>query len=288
MFEKINENKEALKLNIQKIFTKIRNKLNEREDELLFEVEKQYENLYMNEDVLKKSAKLTNKIEALIEKGKNIKEWNDNDLISNINDCINIEKNINEIDIINKNVVKCKSNKNILIKFSPQENEIDVFLETIKSFGKIDIMLKQKYQNQMIEQEIEKPKQKKEVDLYPEKQERKYHDVEKMASLRVLEEEDKICDIIIDCKKKRKEDYEYWIEKKDAIKVKISSLHNQKSNLEMYQKSIKAQYQWESKLLVFVEKDPILNEEQKNKLKQRVNERKQIIKKELSYLDILK
>ena len=54
-----------------------------------------------------------------------------------INDCINIENSIGEIDTINKNVVKCKSNKNILIQFSPQENEIDTFLEAIKLFGKI-------------------------------------------------------------------------------------------------------------------------------------------------------
>ena len=46
-------------------------------------------------------------------------------------------KIVYEINTINKNVVKCKSNKNILIQFNPQENEIDTFLETIKLFGKI-------------------------------------------------------------------------------------------------------------------------------------------------------
>ena len=91
----------------------------------------------MNEDIFEKSIKLTNMIKISLEQGKNIKEWNDNNLISLINDCINIENNIGEIDTINKNVIKCKSNKNILIKFSPQENEINSFLETIKLFGKI-------------------------------------------------------------------------------------------------------------------------------------------------------
>ena len=38
IYEKIIENKEGLKLKIQKIFTKIRNELNKREDELLLEV----------------------------------------------------------------------------------------------------------------------------------------------------------------------------------------------------------------------------------------------------------
>ena len=42
---KINKNKEQLKTDIQKIFTKIRNIINNREDELLLEVDKEYDNL---------------------------------------------------------------------------------------------------------------------------------------------------------------------------------------------------------------------------------------------------
>ena len=40
LFEAINKNKEEHKLKIQKIFTKIRNSLNDRENQLLFEVDK--------------------------------------------------------------------------------------------------------------------------------------------------------------------------------------------------------------------------------------------------------
>ena len=40
LYEKINENKEELKLKIQNIFTKIRNILNEREDELLLDIDR--------------------------------------------------------------------------------------------------------------------------------------------------------------------------------------------------------------------------------------------------------
>ena len=39
IFEKINEDKEKLKLEIQNIFTKLRNIINEREDQLLFSVD---------------------------------------------------------------------------------------------------------------------------------------------------------------------------------------------------------------------------------------------------------
>ena len=54
MAEKVNENKEGLKRQIQKIFTKIRNILNEREDELLLEVDKKFENIFYNENIIQK------------------------------------------------------------------------------------------------------------------------------------------------------------------------------------------------------------------------------------------
>ena len=47
-FEKINNNKEQLKLEIQKLFTEIRNALNQREDELLIEVDKKFDDLFIN------------------------------------------------------------------------------------------------------------------------------------------------------------------------------------------------------------------------------------------------
>ena len=44
LFVQINQSKEELKIKIQEIFTKIRNKVNNREDELLSEVDYLYEN----------------------------------------------------------------------------------------------------------------------------------------------------------------------------------------------------------------------------------------------------
>ena len=103
LFDKVNENKTELKLNIQKIFTQLRNHLNEREDELLLEVDNQFDNLYFKEDTIKNCEKLPNKIKISLEKGKNIcNEWNKNDKLNKIiNDCIIIENNIKEIKIIN-------------------------------------------------------------------------------------------------------------------------------------------------------------------------------------------
>ena len=49
IFEKINKNKEELKMKVQTIFTKIRNVLNEKEDKLLNDIEEQYNNIYFKE-----------------------------------------------------------------------------------------------------------------------------------------------------------------------------------------------------------------------------------------------
>ena len=107
IYGKINGNKEQLKLKIQKIFTKIRNEINNREDALLLEVDKKFENLYIKEDIIKDIKKLPNKIKISLEKGKLIdKEDNkkDNNLSLLINNCIILENNIKEFNLINENI----------------------------------------------------------------------------------------------------------------------------------------------------------------------------------------
>ena len=79
LFEKIEKDKETLKLDIQKTFTKIRSILNDREDQLLSDVDQKYDELFFNEDIVKESEKLPEKIEISLEKGKSIaNEWNNN------------------------------------------------------------------------------------------------------------------------------------------------------------------------------------------------------------------
>ena len=138
IFEKINEDKELLKMNIQKIFTKLRNEVNNREDELLKDVDNKYEELYFNENIIKESEKLPNKIKTSLDKGKLIEDnLNQKKLNSLINDCLNIEKNIEIINKINNNLKKYNS-LNININFGPEENEINQILETIKKLGIIN------------------------------------------------------------------------------------------------------------------------------------------------------
>ena len=110
VYEKINKNKEELKSNILKIFTKIRNILNEREDELLSELDKIFDKECFKENIIIKSEKLPNNIKKSIEKGKIIdKEWNNNNKLNVlIQECIDIENNVKDINIISEIIQKKK------------------------------------------------------------------------------------------------------------------------------------------------------------------------------------
>ena len=135
--ELLNHNKENLKINISKIFTKIRSNLNEREDELLKEIDKQSNELFIRENNIKEWEKLPEKINLSLEIGKKLNDqWNNNKLNYIINNCLNIENNIKYIDIINENKKKLDTQK-FELTFEPKEREIDKFLETVKHFGKI-------------------------------------------------------------------------------------------------------------------------------------------------------
>ena len=144
IFEKINVDKEELKIQIQRIFTKLRNSINEREDKILLEVDKQFDDLFFNEEFIRESEKLPNKVKLSLDKGKKINnEWNDeNKLNILINECLNIENNLKDIKLINEKLENYNS-QNINVRFNPKENddedneEMNNILENINSFGKI-------------------------------------------------------------------------------------------------------------------------------------------------------
>ena len=139
LFEKINQNRECTKSKIQKIFTKIRNAINDREDELLSEVDNQLGKLFFDEDFVKKSEKLPNKIKKSLDIGREIdKVWNNDKINFLIHSCINIENNIKDINKINENIERFISMKNLEVKFSPpNEYKLNSILEAIESFGKV-------------------------------------------------------------------------------------------------------------------------------------------------------
>ena len=93
--------------------------INAREDQLLLGVDKEF-----NEEIIKSSQKLPNKVKISLEKGKLIEQnWKDNTLNSLINDCLNIENTINEINTINIKLKKFNSKQNNLT-FIYSESEI--------------------------------------------------------------------------------------------------------------------------------------------------------------------
>ena len=93
-FDKIEKNKEELKTYIQKIFTKLRNVLNDREDKLLTEVDNKYNELFFNEQNIRECDRLPKKIKISLEKGKEIENnWNKGKLTLLVNNCLNIENN---------------------------------------------------------------------------------------------------------------------------------------------------------------------------------------------------
>ena len=137
IFEKIKENKEELILKVQKLFTKLRNIINNREDELLLEINNIFDKNFFNENLINKSEKLPNRIKASLEKGKLINEqWNNNKLNSLIFDCLKIEKNIDNIKEINNNIEKYNS-IDINIKLESEEEQFNHLSEEINKFGKI-------------------------------------------------------------------------------------------------------------------------------------------------------
>ena len=60
--ENIKYLEDSSKNTLSKIFTKIRNIVNEREDKLLLELDTKFDEIYFKEDIIKKGEKLPNQI----------------------------------------------------------------------------------------------------------------------------------------------------------------------------------------------------------------------------------
>ena len=152
IFETTNKKKEKLRDYVQKVFTKIRNALNEREEQLLLQVDKIYNKLFFKEEMIRKSETLPKKIRISLDKGKiEENEWNNKDKLNLlIYNSICIEKNIEEIKMINESIENAKSNLDLSVFFVPNEDKINKILETIKKFGDIE------YKREKVEKIISK------------------------------------------------------------------------------------------------------------------------------------
>ena len=138
-YERMEELKEELKSKIMKIFTNIRNKLNEREDKLLTELDTLSLNIYPSEKILNECERIPKKIKELLAKKKLLDEKlnNSNSLNSYIYDCINIENEFSKIKEIQDLVNKYNINSETKIFFFPEENDLEPIYNDIKSIGKI-------------------------------------------------------------------------------------------------------------------------------------------------------
>ena len=137
LIEQINKDKEDLILGIQKVFTKIRTALNEREDELISKVKGIYKESFFDEEIVKESEKLPLKVKKSLESINEIKEIKNKkkELSSEINYYIEFENNINKIEEMNKTINKCNSNKTKIF-FDSNNNQLE---NIVKKFGNINI-----------------------------------------------------------------------------------------------------------------------------------------------------
>ena len=158
VYNKINEKKESIKSKFMEIFTKLRNALNQREDEILSDIDNEFKKYYFDEDLIKRAEKLPNKVKISLEKGKLINnEWNeDNKLNFIINDCINIENNINDIKLMNESIEKYKSSdENIHIDYEEKnyDEEVNFIIDKMKYI----------FKNEKANIYIERKKKEKEI-----------------------------------------------------------------------------------------------------------------------------
>ena len=139
IFDKINMKKEELIINVQKRFTKLRYTINEREEQLISEIEDKFNILCFKESIIKNIEELPDKVKISLDKGKLInKEWKDSELNMIINNCIDIEKNIQYINELNQNIIKLNSiNNNLKIEFILEEEDMNKCLERVKQIGKL-------------------------------------------------------------------------------------------------------------------------------------------------------
>ena len=140
IYEKTKPKKDEIKEMIVNTFDSLINILDKRKKELLKELDNLYEKLVFSEEFMKTYKKLPQKIDFNFKRGKIIIEkWEDDEkngkLNKLINDCINIEKNIEKFQQINE---KIKSlNTCINLQFCLEDTDLDTLSKKMKNLGKI-------------------------------------------------------------------------------------------------------------------------------------------------------
>ena len=140
IYDKNKPKKDEIKQNIKNIFNNFRYLLDKREKELLNELDNSFEKIFFNEEFFKNHKKIPNKIEYNLKKAKAvIEKWEEDEKNGNlnniINDCVNIEKNLEKFLKIKEKIDLL--GKNTSIQFNERNNDIELISEKIKNFGEI-------------------------------------------------------------------------------------------------------------------------------------------------------
>ena len=142
IFDKINESKEKIKTDINILFNKLRNELNNREKQLYKEIDEKFGEIFFKDGFIKESKTLPNLVKISLEKGM-IKEddWNNKKNLSElIHTCINIENSIKNINEIYDKIEKFNSNKDFKLEFFLENKDIEQnLLNDIKNLGGIKV-----------------------------------------------------------------------------------------------------------------------------------------------------
>ena len=158
IYDKMIEDKENVKLKLQKIYTKLRNIINKEEDKLLLKIDKKFDKNFFGEKFLKESSELPKRIQKILINGKSInKEWNENKLTYLVNECINIENNITKINDIN-NTINTYNTKTIKINYIEDEEKIKEFPQIVKNIGNLIIGKEFKYRFRECPKDFDKNK----------------------------------------------------------------------------------------------------------------------------------
>lgn len=139
IIDNVNEEKDKIKLNIQKSFTKLRNALNKREDELLISIDNIYENINTKEIVSREGEKLLNKLRLLLKIGES-PEYNELNNTKKLSSLINVylilENTLKGINSIKEEINKFNNENKLEINFD-QNIDIDKFIESFQDIGKL-------------------------------------------------------------------------------------------------------------------------------------------------------
>ena len=127
-----------MKIEIQKLFTKIRNELNNREEDLLKKIDDKFDNSFIKEENIRQYEKLPKQIQKLLDEINLVnKEWKIENLNYYLNCCSNIETNIAKIKDENESLQKWNTAKIYKIDYRPKDYQIPEILENIKSIGDV-------------------------------------------------------------------------------------------------------------------------------------------------------